>query len=222
MIYPLGKKPVHPYGTVYFDYATGMMSIRLHRLEEALMTLPQHIHLQLPAWFCDFQQQAARHRYPDDDSAMQLVLELTRLNVQNGGGPFGAAILAGGQLVSLGVNRVVPDRSSLWHAEMVAIGLAHEASGTHQLGTRSLVLVTSCEPCCMCLGAILWSGISDVVSSARDADAREVGFDEGPKPKDWLACCNERGIAVRPDVQRRAARAILREYVRNGGLIYNA
>jgi|SRR5690625_4488874 len=184
------------------------------------MPLPHTLHLQLPEWFQAFGRRATARRYGDDRSAMDLVLELTELNLHHGGGPFGAAVLADGKLLSLGVNRVVPDRSSLWHAELVAIALAHQACDSHQLGARSLTLVSSCEPCCMCLGALLWSGISDLVTGARDADARELGFDEGPKPDDWEAACSARGIAVRPDVQRRAARALLREYARSGGEIY--
>ena len=36
---------------------------------------------------------------------------------------------------------------------------------------RAFELVTTTEPCAMCLGAIPWSGLSSVVCGARDQDA---------------------------------------------------
>ena len=61
----------------------------------------QHIHLELPDWFHQFHVQAAANRYASDQAAMEMVLELTRLNIQHDGGPFGAAILAAGVLLSV-------------------------------------------------------------------------------------------------------------------------
>ena len=72
----------------------------------------------------------------------------------------------------------------------------------------------------MCLGAIPWSGIAELVTGARDADARAIGFDEGQKPGDWQAGLQERGIEVTIDVQRDAAREVLSLYHRQDGPIY--
>ena len=41
-------------------------------------------------------------------------------------------------------------------------------------------LHTSCEPCAMCLGATLWSGVKRVVYAAGRADASRLDFEEGP------------------------------------------
>jgi hypothetical protein len=60
------------------------------------------------------------------------------------------------------------------------------------------------------------------VCGARDADAREIGFDEGPKPPDWIAALEERGIAVVRDVLREEARSVLSLYRDSGGALYNA
>jgi tRNA(Arg) A34 adenosine deaminase TadA len=74
----------------------------------------------------------------------------------------------------------------------------------------------------MCFGAIPWSGIVRVVSGARNADARRIGFDEGPKPRAWRAALEQRGIEVMSDIQRNKAKAVLSNYVRCGGQIYNS
>jgi tRNA(Arg) A34 adenosine deaminase TadA len=83
-------------------------------------------------------------------------------------------------------------------------------------------LVSSTEPCAMCLGAIPWSGVRGLVCGARDEDARAAGFDEGTKPANWAKALDERGIEVVRDVLRDEAREVLRSYVSGGGTIYNA
>ena len=74
----------------------------------------------------------------------------------------------------------------------------------------------------MCLGAIPWSGVRSVVCGARDEDARSIGFDEGYKPPDWINSLESRRISVVRDVLREEAKAVLLEYERRDGLIYNA
>lgn len=154
----------------------------------------------------------------DDVAAMQLVLGLARRNIGEGGGPFAAAIVsASGALVAAGVNRVVSAGCSVLHAEMLALMLAQQKSGTHDLSTVGrFTLVTSCAPCAMCLGAIPWSGIRRVVCGARGEDAEQIGFDEGDKPESWQQRLQSRGIEVVEDVCRDQAAAILRDY-RDGG-----
>jgi tRNA(Arg) A34 adenosine deaminase TadA len=159
---------------------------------------------------------------------MRLAIELSRLNVEHGsGGPFGAAIFDAvtGELISVGVNRVVPNSCSFAHAEMMAIGLAQAKRGTYDLGGFGMnphQLVTSTEPCAMCFGAIPWSGLRGLVCGARDSDARSIGFDEGPKIRDWDKELVRRGIAVQRDVLREEARIALLAYGQRGGEIYNS
>jgi tRNA(Arg) A34 adenosine deaminase TadA len=155
---------------------------------------------------------------------MGLVLDLAEANIAHGGGPFAAAVFAlgTGELIAGGVNLVVPLCAPIAHAEIVAIALAGQARQTFDLGRRGPVeLVTSCEPCAMCLGAVPWSGVKRVVAGARDADARAVGFDEGDKPADWADSLRRRGVEVFTDVLRDRASAVLQSYAGMGGPIYN-
>jgi len=164
----------------------------------------------------------------DPEARMAFVIEAARRNVVEGtGGPFAAAVFeeASGALVALGVNLVTSQRLSMLHAEMVALAVAQRRLDTYDLGAAGLPrheLVTSTEPCAMCLGGIGWSGVSRVISGATDADARAIGFDEGPKPIDWAQALSERGIAVHQGVERGAARAVLDQYMAQGGHIYNS
>lgn len=189
------------------------------------MTLVDVLRFSLPGWL-----QIAVPLNPDfstPEARMKLVIDLARRNVERGtGGPFGAAVfeLESHKLVAMGVNIVEQSCWSGGHAEMVALALAQQKLRTYDLGGADLPaheLVSSTEPCVMCLGATLWSGVRRLVCGARDADARAIGFDEGPKPPDWAGQLETRGIQVLRDVLRPEAKAVLDLYAQSGGTIYN-
>lgn len=187
---------------------------------------PETLEIQLPAWVEGFLREHAEI-IPSVEERMALVVAAARLNISRGGGPFAAAVFetGSGKLVSLGVNLVVSGGLSMLHAEMLALALAQKKTGSYDLGRPGLPaheLVTSTEPCAMCLGAIPWSGVRRVVIGARDADARSVGFDEGPKMATWRDELEQRGIATLCDVGREAAAQVLLDYAASGGKIYNS
>jgi tRNA(Arg) A34 adenosine deaminase TadA len=158
---------------------------------------------------------------------MRFVIELSHLNItEQSGGPFGAGVFDGwGKLIAAGVNLVESQKCSILHAEIVALSLAQKVLGRFDLGMGGLEkyeLVSTTEPCAMCYGAIPWSGVSRLVCGARDEDARSIGFDEGPKLKDWIGELEKRGIKVQRDILREEAAAVLRQYAASGGTIYNA
>ncbi len=184
------------------------------------------IHLRLPGWVSDFCA-AWNGSLQTVEGRTDLVIGLARANVERGtGGPFAAAVfdLEREALVAPGVNLVVPASCSVAHAEIMAIMLSQQIMGTHNLrspGLPALELVSSTEPCAMCMGAIPWSGIPRLVCAAREDDALAVGFDEGAKPEQWRSELERRGITVVQDVRRDEAAAVLREYVDGGGEVYN-
>ena len=182
---------------------------------------PFQIVIELPAWLRGFEFERA---YRTTEEKMRLAVALARRNVEEGtGGPFGAAVFerGTGALVAPGVNLVVPSHAATAHAEIVALTLAGQTAGTHDLSELDCELVTSVEPCAMCLGAVPWSGVGRLVCGAREEDARAIGFDEGSKPADWPAALEARRIEVVRDVLRDEAAAVLRDYRAAGGPIYN-
>lgn len=189
--------------------------------------IPLDVSVTLPEWAATMASEMSTEAVRDDDARMAFVLELARRNVREAsGGPFAAAVFERrrGRLIAIGVNRVVPERCSVAHAEMLAIMASQQRAATHDLSTveGGCELVTSTEPCAMCLGAIPWSGVSRIVCGARDADARAIGFDEGAKPDDWVGALRTRGIEVIRDVRREEAVAVLQAYADDGGELYNA
>jgi tRNA(Arg) A34 adenosine deaminase TadA len=185
------------------------------------------VELRLPGWVGEVVGDPER-RYPTVEDRMRLVVELAKTNVdRRTGGPFGAAVFdrSTGRLVAPGVNLVTTANLSVAHAEIVALMVAQRVVGTFDLGGPGqppYELVTSTEPCAMCLGSIPWSGVRYVACGARDEDARGIGFDEGAKIVDWVSALEERGIRVMRDVCREAAADVLRYYAANGGEIYNS
>ena len=109
-----------------------------------------------------------------DKRFMQLAIDLSVENVENGGGPFGAVIVKDGEIVATGVNRVTPNNDPTAHAEVTAIRAACQKEGSFKL--EGCTIYSSCEPCPMCLSAIYWAGISRICFGCNKQDAEDIHF----------------------------------------------
>lgn len=115
----------------------------------------------------------------DTENETSWLAETVRLateSVGNGGGPFGALIAGGGRIIATGTNRVTSDLDPSAHAEVTAIRAACAKLGTFKLDGH--VLVTSCEPCPMCLTTALWARLDRVIYAGDRNDAARAGFDD--------------------------------------------
>lgn len=93
---------------------------------------------------------------------------------------------AEGKLIAKTANSVVTEGCSNNHAEMNAIRAAEKALNTFDLSSANLSLYVTAEPCMMCLGGIMWSGIKAVYFGVPSQRVEEItGFDEGFKPN-WF------------------------------------
>ncbi|MDP2432714.1 MAG: nucleoside deaminase [Pseudomonadota bacterium] len=184
--------------------------------------LPTRLTLSLPDWVAP--HVSAWPEAAGDEARMRLVLGLAKEHVErDGGGPFAAAVFAGERVIAVGVNRVLPEQNSLLHAEVLAIMLAEKHFASHNLGAAllpRLELVSSCEPCAMCLGAILWSGLKRVVSGASREVAEQAGFDEGPVFPASHRYLEARGIELVHGVLREEAREVFDLYRLRDGRVY--
>ena len=166
-------------------------------------------------------------QYDSDSDRMRLAISVARENVERGtGGPFGAAIFetVTGRLVSVGMNSVVRLNNCTLHGEMVAFMMAQQRVGSYTLKSAALPrheLYTSCEPCAMCLGTTLWSGVERVVYGATREDATILDFEEGPVFPESYKYLEDRGIEIVRNVLRDEARAVLELYRARSGKIYN-
>jgi tRNA(Arg) A34 adenosine deaminase TadA len=159
---------------------------------------------------------------------MGLAIAVSRANVERGtGGPFGAAIFEAklGRIVAVGMNSVVRYNNSALHGEMMAFMMAQKRVGSFTLQSPDLPiheLFSSCEPCAMCLGGALWSGVRRIVCGASRQDATKLNFEEGPVFPESYKYLEDRGIRIDHAVLREEARVVLELYRAKGGQIYNA
>jgi len=162
------------------------------------------------------------------EDRMRLAVRLASENVERDtGGPFAAVIVesVSGRLVAVGMNSVVRLNNCTLHGEMVAFMMAQQRLRSFTLaapGMPAHELVTSCEPCAMCLGAALWSGVRRIVCGAGRDDASRLSFEEGPVFPQSYKYLEERGIEIVRGVLRDEARTVLERYRARGGKIYNA
>jgi tRNA(Arg) A34 adenosine deaminase TadA len=111
------------------------------------------------------------------DAHMAEAIALARRAVEDGtGGPFGAVVVKDGVIIARGQNRVLASGDPTAHAEVEAIRAAAAHLGSYHL--TGCEIVTSCEPCPMCLGAIFWARLKSIRCGATRKDAAAVGFDD--------------------------------------------
>jgi tRNA(Arg) A34 adenosine deaminase TadA len=180
--------------------------------------------VDLPAWVPTLLGQ--RTHVVSDDERVALAIALARENVAHGsGGPFGAAVFDDrtGRLIAVGTNSVRRLGNCVLHAEVMALMFAVQQAGTHafdRAAPPAIMLATSCDPCAMCLGAVLWSGVRRVVCGATREDALAIGFDEGPVFPASLQYLADRGITFTHGVRRAEACAVLHDFVAAGNPVY--
>lgn len=112
-----------------------------------------------------------------DEEFLRRAIALSMENARgSAGGPFGAVVVKDGRIVGEGANSVTTTNDPTAHAEIVAIRAACRTLGTFDL--KGAVIYTSCEPCPMCLTAVLWARIDRMVYACDRDDAAAAGFDD--------------------------------------------
>lgn len=96
--------------------------------------------------------------------------------ISRSGGPFGAVVVKDGKIIAASGNRVTSTNDPTAHAEIVAIREACAEMETFDL--TGCEIYASCEPCPMCLGAIMWARIDKLYYAADRLDASRAGFDD--------------------------------------------
>ena len=156
--------------------------------------------------------------------AQKIIIDLqneAKNKIDLGFGPFLAAIYdKHGNLISKEANSVIIENCSNNHAEMNTIKKAQEKLKTYDLSNHNLSIYITAEPCIMCLGAIMWSGIKEVYFSVNSKDVENItGFDEGFKPN-WFDEFKKRDILVCGNIEENLGKEILQYYINSGKKVY--
>ena len=84
--------------------------------------------------------------------------------------PYGAIIVKDGKIIGRSDDETIVGKSIYSHAELKAI---ESASKSLYKNLDDATIYTSCEPCMMCMGAILYEGISKIVYVATLQDSND-------------------------------------------------
>lgn len=152
------------------------------------------------------------------DKNMNIALECAEKGIEEKkGGPFGAVIVdKKGKIISSGSNEVLRNNDPTAHAEVVAIRSACEKLNTYDLS--ECTLYTTCEPCPMCLSAIIWANIKEVYYGCTKADAEEIGFRDN-MIYDYLKEKDENIIKLK-QIDREECIRVFEKYKKDNGVIY--
>lgn len=108
---------------------------------------------------------------------MKLAVEATIKGIDKKfGGPFGSVIVRNNEVIAAVSNTMTRDTDISAHAEMVAIREASKKLNTMDLSDCEIY--ATCEPCPMCMGAIIWSGIKKVYYHSTNEEAAKYGFSD--------------------------------------------
>lgn len=100
---------------------------------------------------------------------------------RHGNHPFGALLAdAGGRVLLEAENTVVTGRDVTGHAETNLARRAWRELPAEALAAATLV--TSCEPCAMCAGAIYWAGIGSVAFALAESSLKTITGDDPGNP----------------------------------------
>ena len=154
------------------------------------------------------------------EKIMKRVHEKTKEGILNGKGPFYAEIYdKDGNFVLGTSNSVMEDKCCVKHAEMNAVMAACAHYKNFDLSSYDLSLYVNAEPCIMCLGGIMWSGIKNVYFGVPSCDVERItGFDEGFKPH-WFDEFKKRGIKVAGNILLEEGSEVLDYYVKSGRIV---
>lgn len=111
-----------------------------------------------------------------DKKFMLLAIKEARKNIKTmEGGPFGACIVRGVEVLALARNTVLKSDASS-HAEINAVRIASRRIKNFDLS--GCVIYSTTEPCPMCFSAIHWANIEAVIYGTTICDAKKIGFNE--------------------------------------------
>ena len=149
---------------------------------------------------------------------MQLAKECAEHGSNNNeGGPFGAVIVdSEGKIIAKANNMVLKNNDPTAHAEVSAIREACKNLETYDLSGCSIY--TSCEPCPMCLSAIIWANIKEVYYACTREDAGNIGFRDDVI-YDYLEVKNKDLIQLK-QIDREECINLFKEYEENNKTIY--
>ena len=112
-----------------------------------------------------------------DEVFMKKAIELSRLAVEHGNEPFGAVLVKDDEIVFINENQIYIKHDPTFHAEAGLIREFCAKTGISNL--KECTLYSSCEPCFMCSGAMVWVKLGRLVYGASNIELENILGNQG-------------------------------------------
>ena len=149
----------------------------------------------------------------NDNIFMQRAIELSKLAVEHGNEPFGAVLVKDNKIIFENENQIYTRNDPTFHAEFGLIRRLIEEKGTSDLS--ECTLYSSCEPCFMCCGAMVWTKLGKLVYGASDIDLCSLLGVEGSECSKTVFESMGTNIRITSGIMREEALAVLKGYFKN-------
>ena len=113
----------------------------------------------------------------EDEGFMAEAIRLSQLAVEHGNEPFGAVLVKDGKIVFSNENQIYTKHDPTFHGEFGLIRQFCAETGITDL--RDYTMYSSCEPCFMCSGAMVWVKLGRLVYGASNDDLENMLGNEG-------------------------------------------
>ncbi len=113
----------------------------------------------------------------NDEKYMKMAIELSRKAVAHGNEPFGAVLVKGDQVVYTNENQIYTMHDPSFHGEAGLIRRFCAETGITDLSAYTMY--SSCEPCFMCSGAMVWTKLGRLVYAASNIDLESIFGNQG-------------------------------------------
>ena len=145
-----------------------------------------------------------------DEFFMERAIELSVKALEHGNEPFGAVLVKDGEIVFENENQIYTRHDPTFHAEAGLIRRFCEETGITDLSEYTLY--SSCEPCYMCCGAMVWTKLGRLVYAASDIDLCEILGVQGSECSKIVFENSGADIAVSSGILREKSLAVLKGY----------
>ena len=145
-----------------------------------------------------------------DKAWMREALRLSQQAVAHGNEPFGAVLVKDGELVYSNENQIYTRHDPTFHAEAGLLREFCRETGITDL--RAYTLYSSCEPCFMCSGAMVWVKLGRLVYGASNRDLEKILGQEGCDCRSRVFAHPGHCPAVTSGVLREECLQVLKDY----------
>ena len=145
-----------------------------------------------------------------DEIFMKKAIELSKLAVEHGNEPFGAVLVKDDQIVFTNENQIYTRHDPTFHGEA---GLIREfCAQTAITDLHEYTLYSSCEPCFMCSGAMVWVKLGRLVYCASNIDLENILGNKGCNCSKMVFDNSFWHLQVTEGIMREEALTVLKEY----------